>query len=335
MAADGERSPAACAWCGAGWDRAAKQPPRPHSLRLVRGRDHRPLAERGGARAGLCHLPAGVGPLRRGRRCAAAPDPGPARRPGRPDRTPRAGPRRRRRRRHAARRAAGAGPEAARARARLAPRRRARRRHLRGRRRVGGGRLLALARAPARPRGGDRPRRRSSRPGRRPAGRHPEHRQPAGARLRRPLAPSRPAAPSGPPARRGADRPPARARADGRAGQPLARRAGRVRLAARLGRDASRPARPLRRDPAPGGAQAADAGPPRRAAALATALVLFPLAAVASAVEWRPAAAARSTSRRGATERAFGAKMVLGLKWAAQGVDAEGCRVERMWPTVP
>ncbi len=86
-------------------------------------------------------------------------------------------------------------------------------------------------------------------------GRDPEHGQPAGARLRRPLVPPRPAPPPGPPAGGGADDAAAGARAAGHPRQPLAGGPGAVRLAPRPRRLASREAGPLRRDPPPRGAQ--------------------------------------------------------------------------------
>ena len=293
----------ACAWCGASLDERGERLPRARALPELRRGDHRPVARR--RRRSTAPTPTGTAPrpgaspgpgdrlLRRtrgharpGGSTAIAP-PGPVLDVGAGDgtlldalRAPR--------------------PRGARARARLDPARRARgRRSTRSRsasRRSSSGTRSSTCARPAR---------RSARaaellaPGRRARGRRAERRA-ACRRARSATAGWRSTCP-----RHLVHIPPAAllarlraARARGRAGEPPARRPGRVRLAARPGRPAPGPPEPVRRDPPPAAREqrlsTASGDRSRWCARL-----LLPVAAgPRRASRRRCAAAAPSTSRR-------------------------------------
>ena len=206
--------------------------------------------------------------------------------------------------RRAARRARGAGREAVGLERAVDAARRARGATSRSSTAVRGDRLLALARAPARRRArrSTMPRR-CSRPAA-PGGRGPERGQPAGARLRRPLARPRPAAPPRPPARRrrcGA----ACARSGCGSTASATGAAGQVVFGWLHGLVGALPGppRPLRRDPPARGARRAaraGAGAPRPCRRRVLAL---PLAASAHAARWR-GRGGTSTSRPAVLSRA-------------------------------
>ena len=307
------RPPAGCAWCGAelgpssarsggrSWCAscgAATTDPWPSAEELERAyARYRPASGRF----------AGIG--RRG----AAPHPRSSRRSHRPRGAARPGARRGRRRRHPARRAPRARPGSARPGAGLAACGRARGGHHRARRSSGrqssSGTRWSTCPAPA--------------PAIDHAARHlrpgglllvavPNTAEPAGAGVRRPLVSPRPAAASGPPAGRGARR--RRLRALGlsvtrvshwRGGQALFGWLHGLVGACRADRTSTT------RSGAPRRAAARCRGARRGCSPSARPPLLFPVAALATAVEVATAAAARSTWRRGVPERPAGKVIVV------------------------
>ena len=288
----------ACAWCGS--DAARGRPPwrRARPVRALRAAATVAVAVeptlarlRGLYRPDPAASPAPATPPQRAR--------GPSRSAARRHRAARPGARRGRRRRHADDALSGTGREAW-ASSVAARRPTWFRRHRGHRGRLGRDRLLALARAPAAAAAALEARRAEARARRRARDRRAEPRQPPGAAFGdRWLALDLPRHLVHLPAGRLV------ARLEtlglrGRAGEPPARRPGRLRLAARPRRPAARPTRPLRRDPQARGAQPRRSPRRRRAARSSPARSCSRWPPSPALAEAALGAAAASTWRRGA-----------------------------------